>query len=160
MGSFTIVDQGVVTEADLGSNFFLSPTNLGHSKAESMIPLLLEMNEEVQGKFIQKVSFYFFWRVDFDCSKRFSKTHLNGDEKDPVQLIKQDPDFFDAFSMVICTNLTEKDILSLSEICWKKEIPLVVARIYGFYGYLRIAVPEHQGLILSLTRVQVKLILM
>jgi molybdopterin/thiamine biosynthesis adenylyltransferase len=59
IGSFTIVDQGTVTDADLGSNFFLSPSNLGQSKAESMIPSLLEMNEEVQGKFIQKVNVHF-----------------------------------------------------------------------------------------------------
>lgn len=55
IGSFTIVDGASVQEADLGSHFFLPPDSLGKSRGEAMVPLLLELNEEVRGTFLHKV---------------------------------------------------------------------------------------------------------
>jgi len=65
-------------------------------------------------------------------------------------LIEKNSDIFSQFSIVIATELPEKSVLKLSEICWNLHIPLVVARCYGLFGYLRVAVPEHTGKSFSL----------
>ncbi|KAK3114337.1 hypothetical protein LTR53_007464 [Teratosphaeriaceae sp. CCFEE 6253] len=49
VGHFTILDPAMVSEADLGVNFFLEDTSLGKFRAEETVRLLLELNPEVQG---------------------------------------------------------------------------------------------------------------
>lgn len=61
-------------------------------------------------------------------------------------MIKNDPSFFTQFSLVIVTELSETHLLELGELCWKANVPLVIARVYGFFGYLRLVVPEHAGI--------------
>ena len=55
-GTFTIVDEAVVCEEDLGVNFFLEQSSLGRSRGEECCRLLLELNPEVKGFHVQKVS--------------------------------------------------------------------------------------------------------
>ena len=55
VGSFTIVDDAVVEEKDLGVNFFLEEDSLGKSRAEETCRLLQELNPEVKGNAIQTV---------------------------------------------------------------------------------------------------------
>ncbi|KAK3203007.1 hypothetical protein GRF29_154g1505339 [Pseudopithomyces chartarum] len=52
IGNFTIQDDAVVNEADLGVNFFLEDKHLGGSRAEHTCNLLKELNPDVQGSFI------------------------------------------------------------------------------------------------------------
>jgi amyloid beta precursor protein binding protein 1 len=54
-GEFTIVDDSVVTEADLGVNFFLEEGSLGKSRAEECCKFLLELNPDVTGHSKQQV---------------------------------------------------------------------------------------------------------
>lgn len=56
IGNFTIADDAVVNEADLGVNFFLDESHLGKSRAQSCTELLLELNPEVQGDWYPKTS--------------------------------------------------------------------------------------------------------
>lgn len=49
IGNFTIADNAVVTAADLGVNFFLEESNLGHSRAKCCAELLQELNPDVEG---------------------------------------------------------------------------------------------------------------
>ena len=56
VGSFTIVDEAVVEEQDLGVNFFLEADSLGKSRAAECTRLLTELNPEVQGNGIRSVS--------------------------------------------------------------------------------------------------------
>ena len=56
VGNYTIVDDVVVSEQDLGVNFFLEESSLGKSRAEESRRLLQELNPEVNGKAIHKVS--------------------------------------------------------------------------------------------------------
>ncbi|KAK5701580.1 hypothetical protein LTR97_004395 [Elasticomyces elasticus] len=49
VGQFTILDSTVVSEADLGVNFFLDDTSLGKFRAEETVRLLMELNPGVQG---------------------------------------------------------------------------------------------------------------
>jgi amyloid beta precursor protein binding protein 1 len=55
VGGFTIVDPAVVTEPDLGVNFFLENESLGRSRAEETCRLLKELNPDVEGSFRTKV---------------------------------------------------------------------------------------------------------
>lgn len=54
IGRFTIVDNAVVSEADLGVNFFLDDTCVGKMRAQCSTELLLELNPEVQGDWYPK----------------------------------------------------------------------------------------------------------
>ena len=54
--SFTIFDQDVVKEEDLGVNFFLSEESLGRSRAGECCRYLKELNPEVKGHFESQVS--------------------------------------------------------------------------------------------------------
>ncbi len=56
IGKFTIADDAVVGEADLGVNFFLDEESLGKSRAESCVKLLQELNPDVRGEWFQSKS--------------------------------------------------------------------------------------------------------
>ena len=48
LGSFTILDPGLVTGEDVGNNFFLTGDSVGQIRGEVATRLLLEMNHEVR----------------------------------------------------------------------------------------------------------------
>ena len=78
IAGFTIVDGSKVESRDLGNNFLLAETDLGHSKAQGVSSLLKELNDSVAGGFV---------------------------ETDPAQLIDDQPDFFKGFSLIIATQV-------------------------------------------------------
>jgi amyloid beta precursor protein binding protein 1 len=49
IGRFTVIDDAVVDESDLGSNFFLSRSSIGSSRARLCADLLTELNTNVIG---------------------------------------------------------------------------------------------------------------
>ncbi|TKA65616.1 hypothetical protein B0A55_07290 [Friedmanniomyces simplex] len=49
VGQFTILDSAVVSEEDLGVNFFLGDASLGKFRAAETVKLLMELNPGVQG---------------------------------------------------------------------------------------------------------------
>jgi len=49
IGKFTIADDAIVMEADLGVNFFLDDQCLGKSRSKCCTDLLQELNPDVQG---------------------------------------------------------------------------------------------------------------
>jgi amyloid beta precursor protein binding protein 1 len=49
VGKFTIADDAVVDEKDLGVNFFLDDGSLGRSRSQRCSELLQELNPDVQG---------------------------------------------------------------------------------------------------------------
>ena len=49
IGNFSIADSAIVTEADLGVNFFLEAESVGKSRAEEGVRLLQELNPDVSG---------------------------------------------------------------------------------------------------------------
>ncbi|MCJ1436487.1 hypothetical protein MMC27_005866 [Xylographa pallens] len=54
VGNFTIVDNRLVEEKDLGVNFFLAEESLGRSRAEECCRYLQELNPEVTGNAINQ----------------------------------------------------------------------------------------------------------
>lgn len=55
VGSFTVVDGATVTEADLGTNFFLEESSLGKSRAAETSKYLKELNPEVVFHAVEEV---------------------------------------------------------------------------------------------------------
>lgn len=56
IGKFTIADNALVQEVDLGVNFFLDESSLGKSRAQCCTELLLELNPEVDGSWNSTVT--------------------------------------------------------------------------------------------------------
>ncbi|KIN00290.1 hypothetical protein OIDMADRAFT_199632 [Oidiodendron maius Zn] len=54
IGKFTIADDAVVAEADLGVNFFLDEESLGQSRSERCVNFLQELNPDVKGEHFPK----------------------------------------------------------------------------------------------------------
>ncbi|KAM4722370.1 NEDD8-activating enzyme E1 regulatory subunit isoform 2-T3 [Rhinophrynus dorsalis] len=63
--------------------------------------------------------------------------------ENPEDLLDREPSFFCRFTLVIATQLQESTLLRLAETLWDSNIPLLVCRVYGFVGYMRIVVKEH-----------------
>lgn len=116
IASFTAVDAATVEPADLGTNFMLDADSLGQPKAKCVCGHLKELNESVNGSFV--------------------------DEK-PETLIESNPSFFTSFTLIIATQLGEASLLKLDELCRRSNIPLIIARSYGLMGYLRVCSDEH-----------------
>jgi len=51
-----MLDQELVEESDLGVNFFLDPTSLGKSRAQESVKFLGELNTDVKGDSLVKVT--------------------------------------------------------------------------------------------------------
>lgn len=109
IGSFTIVDQSRVTQRDLGNNFFVDGNSLGKSRAAVVTALLREMNDAVDGRFV---------------------------EEDP-ETILSNREFFRDFTLVIGTQLPEQQALRLEETCQALRLPLLLVRSYGLLGVVR-----------------------
>ena len=117
IGAFTIVDSERVTPTDLGSNFFLTPSQLGAARGACALELIRELNSEVRSSFI---------------------------EESVESIISTNPSFFDQFSLVIAVGVFETTLKSLDALLWEKNIPLVIARSYGFVGYVRLVTSLHE----------------
>eukprot|EP00158_Paraphelidium_tribonemae_P007042 Partr_v1_DN28087_c1_g1_i1_m57479 putative NEDD8 activating enzyme E1 subunit 1 len=114
--SFTIVDSEIVSEADIGCNFFLDASNLGRLRAECASELLQELNEDVEG------------------------FHLS----QPIDVILDEkPGFFNEFSLVIASSLVHSQLLRVESILAKIGVPLLVCKSQGFLGYVRLSLSEH-----------------
>ncbi|KAK1431880.1 hypothetical protein QVD17_08644 [Tagetes erecta] len=116
IGSITVVDASKVVNQDLGNNFMVHQSSLGHPKAKCVCAFLQELNDAVKAKFI---------------------------EEHPLTLIETNPSFFSQFTLVIATQLVEDSMVKLDRICRDANVMLVFARSYGLTGFVRISVKEH-----------------
>lgn len=111
IGSFTIVDDAVVTEADCGSNFFVELSHLGARRAEVVRTLLSELNPDVHGHAVVE---------------------------NPSSLVRDNADFFAAFNVILVSEMPRAELALLAGIAHKAGAALVVVRSYGFFGYCRL----------------------
>ena len=117
IGAFTIVDNHRVKAVDLGSNFFLTPDSLGQSRGLCATELLQELNTEVRSNHVDE---------SLDA------------------VLKNDPGFFEKFSIVIATAVPEDELQRLAAVLWENNTPLLIGRTYGLLGYLRLVVGSHE----------------
>ncbi|KAJ9143248.1 NEDD8-activating enzyme E1 regulatory subunit [Coniochaeta hoffmannii] len=116
IGRFTIVDSTVVSEADLGVNFFLDESSLGKMRSQCSTELLLELNPEVQGDWHPK-----------------SEGPLNLQD-----FLATSP----TFTMIMYTFPIQPDDLRLLEAYGRQhKTPLVAIHSAGFYSYFRLHLP-------------------
>jgi molybdopterin/thiamine biosynthesis adenylyltransferase len=57
-----VVDDALVSRADLGNNFFVTEESVGKPRAEVVRDTVLELNSSVKGNAVVKVSLYRPWR--------------------------------------------------------------------------------------------------
>ncbi|KAG0175434.1 NEDD8-activating enzyme E1 regulatory subunit [Apophysomyces sp. BC1034] len=116
IGGVTVADGGVVDPKDISTNFFLESNSIGLPKAEAVIELLKELNDDVSASFVTKA---------------------------PSELINNEPEFFDPFCMIVATDLHEEDSIKLSELCQRTNKVLINVRCKGLCGLFRVQSPEH-----------------
>ena len=116
IGAFTIVDDKKVSIEDLGNNFFFDKRCIGKPRAACAVRFLQELNSEVKS---------------------------NSVDKNVMLIAKEEPNYFKSFAVVIATEMKEAELLELAKLLWQHSVPLLVARSYGFLGYLRLACAEH-----------------
>jgi amyloid beta precursor protein binding protein 1 len=54
-----------------------------------------------------------------------------------------EPFFFEQFNQIITANLPEDHLLPLADLCYEKNINLVVLRSFGMIGSIRLQVKRH-----------------
>jgi len=117
IGEFTIIDGNKVSQRDLGNNFFIEIDSIGKNRAEEVTRLLFELNDMVRNK--------------------------NAIVQDPETLIDSNPDFVKDYTVIVATELSPSAIVKLSAAVSKHNKILVVVRIYGLIGYIRVQAGEH-----------------
>ncbi|KAI1283817.1 Nedd8-activating enzyme E1 regulatory subunit [Halotydeus destructor] len=117
IGAFTIIDGGKVTGEDVGNNFFYDASSIGNSKAKVASQLLLEMNSDVRGDFIDETV---------------------------ENVLETNPKLFSNFNVVVATGImSEKTVVKLSELLWKANVPLMLCKSYGLIGVIQLQTIEH-----------------
>ncbi|RAL05604.1 E1 ubiquitin-activating protein AOS1 [Aspergillus ibericus CBS 121593] len=106
IGSLTIIDHELVTEEDLGAQFFINQEHLGQNRAQAAAPSVRAMNPRVQ---------------------------LHIDTED-VHL--KQPDFFAQFDITIATELDFATYTTINAACRIANRPFYAAGLHGFYGFV------------------------
>lgn len=125
IGHFTVLDHGTVSPADAGNNFFLEgPSSIGKSRAEEVVRLLSELNDEVEG------------RADTRDISKLVK------DKESLEWIK-------GFTVVVAHNLEKALLHELSSNLWTDQAGpmLIVIRSAGFLAEFYIQFHEHQSML-------------
>eukprot|EP01123_Difflugia_compressa_P013847 TRINITY_DN669_c0_g1_i1.p1 TRINITY_DN669_c0_g1~~TRINITY_DN669_c0_g1_i1.p1 ORF type:complete len:540 (+),score=116.60 TRINITY_DN669_c0_g1_i1:122-1741(+) len=117
IGEFTVIDSKKVTNRDLGNNFFVESESIGKSRAEEVTRLLYELNDMVKDK--------------------------HAIDQDPVALIDSNADFVKDYTVIIATELPPTSVVKLSIACAKHNKILIVVRINGLIGTIRVQAGEH-----------------
>ncbi|KFH42334.1 NEDD8-activating enzyme E1 regulatory subunit-like protein [Hapsidospora chrysogenum ATCC 11550] len=116
IGKFTIADEAIVSDSDLGVNFFLDESSRGRSRAECCTELLLELNPEVEGH----------WWPEPNASSTFDGF-----------LQTSEPFTTIMYSMPI----SPERLRLLQEYGKEHQTPLVAIHSVGFYGYFSVSLP-------------------
>ncbi|OJJ68729.1 hypothetical protein ASPBRDRAFT_132944 [Aspergillus brasiliensis CBS 101740] len=106
IGSLTIVDHEVVTEEDLGAQFFINEEHLGQNRAQAAAPSVRAMNPRVQ-------------------------LHI-----DTEDIHLKQPDFFAQFDITIATELDFTTYTTINAACRIANRPFYAAGLHGFYGFV------------------------
>ncbi|OQE22854.1 hypothetical protein PENFLA_c012G09205 [Penicillium flavigenum] len=114
IGGFTIVDPAIVTESDLGVNFFLEGESLGKSRAEETCRLLKELNPDVEGHYYVK----------------------------RVEELLTDPDFLPQHKLVIISGpMRRSTLVPLTQEAKQLGIPVLYLHSVGFFSTFSVQLP-------------------
>ncbi|KAH8194927.1 hypothetical protein TruAng_010912 [Truncatella angustata] len=116
IGRFTIADERVVDEADLGVNFFLDETSLGKQRSQCCTQLLQELNPEVRGDWFPKQ------QGGLDVKEVLANSST--------------------YTLIMYTMPIEPDNLATLEAYARQHsTPLVAIHSAGLYSYFKISLP-------------------
>ena len=117
LGSFTIVDDAIVSEQDAQHDFFVNASRIGTPYAEALAQGLAELNPATTAT---------------SCLRA------------PDELLREDPAYFLQYSLVVCVSQPSRIAIRISELAWHASppIPLVCVRSSGFQGVLHVAFGE------------------
>jgi len=114
VGNFTIQDSAIVSEADLGVNFFLEEEHLKGYRAEHTCNLLKELNPDVEGHFITE----------------------------PIESWLLQPDALRPYTLIVATAPVRPELLAkLSEHASATLTPLFYVHSIGFCSHFSIHLP-------------------
>ncbi|SPO03189.1 related to lactose regulatory protein [Cephalotrichum gorgonifer] len=137
IGRFTIIDDAVVSEQDLGVNFFLDESCMGLSRAECCAERLLELNPEVEGDWFPKSK-----PRPMLAANGSKKVCLAGVDENPVNLASV-LGSCSAITLVLYTLPIRKEDLAVIEAYGvAHNAPVVSVHSAGFYSYFQIALPD------------------
>ncbi len=112
--SLTIVDHELVTESDLGAQFFISESDVGTNRAEAAAPQIRKLNPRV---------------------------NVIVDQED---IKNKGPDYFGAFDIVIATDLQPDSLNIINTVTRINHKPLYAAGVHGFYGFIFSDLIQHE----------------
>jgi ubiquitin-like 1-activating enzyme E1 A len=114
--SLTIVDHAVVTEADLGAQFFISESDIGQNRAMAAAPQIRKLNPRVE--------------VIVDTGNAATKA----------------PEFYRGFDIVIATEMDMyPETLNVINLATRMfDRPFYTASVHGFYGFIFSDLVEHE----------------
>ncbi|PVI04625.1 hypothetical protein DM02DRAFT_555788 [Periconia macrospinosa] len=114
IGNFTIQDSAVVSEADLGVNFFLEEEHLGGYRAEHTCNLLKELNPDVNGNFITE----------------------------PIDTWLSNPDVLSPYTLILVIAPIKPELLAkISTHANTALIPFFYVHSVGFYSHFSVHLP-------------------
>ncbi|CBX93963.1 hypothetical protein IAQ61_003836 [Plenodomus lingam] len=114
VGHFTIQDSAIVSEADLGVNFFLEDQHLGGYRAEHTCNCLKELNPDVEGHFVTE----------------------------PIESWLQQPKVLEPYTLIIAVAPIRPGLLTrLAEHASAALIPLFYIHSVGFYSHFSVHLP-------------------
>ncbi|KAI9791160.1 MAG: hypothetical protein M1833_001570 [Piccolia ochrophora] len=117
IGSLTVVDSDVVSEEDLGAQFFVSEDDVGRKRAEAAAPQIRKLNPRVA-------------------------LHIS---TDPIAL--QPPTFFTPYDVVIATCMDLDTLSTINAACRLCSRPFYAAGTHGFFGYVFADLISHEYVI-------------
>ncbi|RDW83241.1 hypothetical protein BP5796_04732 [Coleophoma crateriformis] len=115
--SLTVVDHAVVTEKDLGAQFFISEADIGANRAEAAAPQIRKLNPRVT--------------VVVD--------------KEDIRYKK--PDYFAMFDIIVATELDPDSLNLINIATRINHKPFYAAGVHGFYGYIFSDLIQHDYVI-------------
>ncbi|KAL8847398.1 MAG: hypothetical protein Q9221_007544 [Calogaya cf. arnoldii] len=106
IGSLTVLDDQLITEDDLGSQFFISELHVGLNRAAAAISQVRTLNPRVA------------LRADTD------------------NILLKPPEFYAMFDMIIATDLDLAPLKIINSACRFVNKPFYAAGNHGFYGFI------------------------
>ncbi|KAJ9623642.1 E1 ubiquitin-activating protein aos1 [Taxawa tesnikishii (nom. ined.)] len=117
INSLTIVDSGIISDDDLGAQYFLRDEDVGGSRAQAAVPRLQELNPRVS--------------VNADTS----------------EISQKDPVFYSTFDMIIACDLDFATMGQINAACRIANRPFYATGIHGFYGFIFADLISHEYIV-------------
>lgn len=137
IGHFTVLDAQLVTEYDLGNNFFLEQDSYGKPRAKEVTKCLTELNPSVKGYGIYDVSEHGGeWKRIADLIVVATR------RQDPCHHWVEDHDMIGSYDIIIAANQPPHVLDILCGIAWSCQPNVICVRGAGMLGEVHVQIEE------------------